>query len=126
MDSVSIQTIFVVIFFSLAYTIVIIRKTALQQVDIHDLVMLSSVVIIPSVFVGFPDVAFWFAKFAGVEFPFVVMFGMLIAILFIFVHRLTIKLHRVEKDNRLLIQEICILRQTLEQSPEKKNDQEIY
>lgn len=122
MDSISIQTIFVVIFFSLVYAIVIIRKTALQQVDIYDLVMLSSVVIIPSVFVVFPEVAFWFAKFAGVEFPFVVMFGILIAVLFIFVHRLTIKLHRVEKDNRLLIQEICILRQSSEKSSDKKYD----
>ena len=122
MDSISIQTVFVVIFFSLAYTIVIIRKTALQQVDIHDLVMLSSVVIIPSVFVGFPNVALWFAEFAGVEFPFVVMFGMLIAVLFIFVHRLTVKLHRVEKDNRLLIQEICILRESLEYLSDKKHE----
>ena len=125
MDSISIQTIFVVIFFSLGYTVVIIRKTARHQVDIYDLVMLSSVVIIPSVFLIFPDAALWFAKIAGVEFPFVVMFGLLVAILFIFVHRLTVKLHRVENDNRLLIQEISILSQSLDiQLSDKQYDHE--
>jgi hypothetical protein len=51
-----------------------------------------------------------------VAFPFVIMYGMLFAILFIFIHRLTEKLHRLELDNRLLIQEISLLKQTIEQS----------
>ena len=102
--------------FAFGYLLFTIRKTARQQLDIYDLVMLSAVAIVPGIFVAFPEIAYWFATIVGVEFPFVVMFGLLFAILFIFVHRLTVKLHRLESDNRLLIQETSLLKQMVEQS----------
>jgi hypothetical protein len=43
------------------------------------------------------------------------LFGALLAVLFLFMHRLTIKLHRLESDNRMLIQELSILRQSQQQ-----------
>ena len=119
MYNISLQTIIVVAVFALGYLLFTIRKTARQQLDIYDLFMLSTVAIVPSIFVAFPRIAHWLANIAGVEFPFVLMFGMLFAILFIFVHRLTIKLHLLELDNRLLIQEISLLKQTIEQPGEK-------
>lgn len=115
MYNISLQTIIFVAAFAFGYLFFTIRKTARQQLDIYDLVMLSTVAIVPVIFVAFPWVAHWLANIAGVEFPFVVMFGMLFAILFVFIHRLTIKLHRLELDNRLLIQEISLLKQTIEQ-----------
>ncbi len=72
--------------------------------------MLSAVAIIPSAFVLLPIFAEWIAKISGVAFPFVIMFGLLFAILFIFIHRLTAKMHRLEYDNRLLIQEVSIMK----------------
>lgn len=108
------QTLMFVAIFACGYLFFTIRKTARQQLDIYDLVMLSAVAIVPGIFVAFPEVAYWFANIAGVEFPFVVMFGMLFAILFVFIHRLTVKLHRLESDNRLLIQETSLLKQKIE------------
>ena len=54
-------------------------------------------------------------QITGVTFPFVILFGALLAVLFLFMHRLTIKLHRLENDNRMLIQELSILRQSPQQ-----------
>lgn len=112
MYSVAIKTVVLIAIFAIGYMFFIIRKTARRQLDIYDLAMLSTVAIVPIVFVVFPQFAFWLAHNAGVEFPFVVMFGMLFAILFIFIHRLTVKIHRLESDSRLLIQELSLLRQT--------------
>lgn len=106
----NLNTIAIVSVFALGYLFFTARKTARQQLDIYDLVMLSAVAIIPSVFVLFPKFADYLARVAGVAFPFVIMFGALFAILFIFIHRLTVKIHRLEHDNRLLIQELSLLK----------------
>ena len=73
--------------------------------------MLSTVAIFPLAAVVFPEIAIELAELAGVGFPFVVMFGVLFAILFIFIHRLTVKIHSLESDNRLLIQELSLFKQ---------------
>jgi hypothetical protein len=104
------HTVVIVSVFALGYLYFTARKTARQQLDIYDLVMLSTVAIMPSAFVLFPDLAEYLSRLAGVAFPFVIMFGALFAILFIFVHRLTAKIHRLEHDNRLLIQELSLLK----------------
>lgn len=104
------HTVVIVSVFALGYLYFTARKTARQQLDIYDLVMLSAVAIMPSAFVLFPEFAEYLSRLAGVGFPFVIMFGALFAILFIFVHRLTAKIHRLEHDNRLLIQELSLLK----------------
>lgn len=121
MYTITIKTIILIALFAIGYMFFIIRKTARRQLDLYDLAMLSTVAIIPGAFVAFPNLAYWLANIAGVEFPFVVMFGMLFAILFVFIHRLTVKLHRMESDARLLIQEVSLLKQTIEQPVQKQN-----
>lgn len=106
----NLHTVVVISVFALGYLYYTARKTARQQLDIYDLIMLSAVAIIPSVFVLFPGFAEYLARLAGVAFPFVIMFGVLFAILFIFIHRLTAKIHRLENDNRLIIQEVSVLK----------------
>ena len=121
--SISFKTIAFVAIFALGYLFFTTRKTARQQLDLYDLVMLSAVAIVPFVFVAVPGVAYWLSDIAGVEFPFVVMFGILFAILFVFVHRLTAALHRLESDNRQLIQEIGLLKQAMEETAaERESD----
>lgn len=105
----SLQTVVIVSLFALCYLYYTARETATQQLDIYDLVMLSAVAIIPSAFVLFPMFANWIAKVSGVAFPFVIMFGLLFAILFTFIHRLSAKIHRLEHNNRLLIQVVSIM-----------------
>ena len=125
MYNISLQTIILVAIFAFCYLTFITRKTARQQLDLYDLVMLSTVAIVPGIFVAFPKIAFWLSNIAGVEFPFVMMFGMLFAFLFVFVYRLTIKLHILEVDNRLLIQEISLLKQTIEKPDGKRMSKRV-
>lgn len=122
MHATSPNTYLFVFIFALGYLLFTVHKTARQKLDIYDLVMLSTVALIPVIFIIFPGFAYWFAGIAGTEIPFVVMFGMLFFILFLFVHRLTVKLHRLESDNRLLIQEISLLKQIVEQRGDKQSD----
>jgi len=106
----NLQTILIISIFALCYLYFTARETAREQLDIYDLFMLSAVAIIPTVFVSFPWFAEWAAKISGVAFPFVIMFGILFAILFTFIHRLSGKIHRLESVNRLLIQELSIIK----------------
>ncbi|MBC7456933.1 MAG: DUF2304 domain-containing protein [Bdellovibrionaceae bacterium] len=106
----NIQTIIAVLIFAVGYLLYIARATAHNKLDIYDLIILSTVAIVPTVFVLFPAVAVYLAQVLGVMFPFVIMFGALFAILFIFVYRLTTKIHLLEHDNRLLIQEVSLLK----------------
>jgi len=109
-----IKTIALITFFASGYMFFIIRKTTRRQLDLYDMVMLSSVAFIPVAFAIFPKFANWVASITGVGFPFVVMFGILLAILFVFIHRLTVKIHRLEADSCLLLQELSLLKQTVE------------
>lgn len=104
------HTVIIISIFSLGYLYFTARKTARQQLDIYDLIMLSAVAIIPLAFVLLPGIVEYLTRLAGVAFPFVIMFGALFAILFIFIHRLTAKIHRLEHDNRLIIQEVSMMR----------------
>ena len=115
MHTINTNTLIAVGLFALAYLAFIARKTARQQLDLYDFVMLSSVAVVPAVFVFWPGVAYWLAEIAGVAFPFVIMFGALFLILFLLIYRMTVKMHRLERDNLLLIQEVSLLR--LESDP---------
>ena len=119
MHTINTNTYLLIAFFAAAYLAFIARKTARQQLDLYDLVMLSMVAVVPAAFTFWPSIAYSIADFAGVEFPFVVMFGALFLVLFLFVHRLTVHVHKLERDNRLLIQEISLLRLELESQAEK-------
>lgn len=110
MHTINTNTLIAVGLFALAYLAFVARKTARQQLDLYDFVMLSMVAVVPAVFVFWPGLAYWLAEIAGVAFPFVIMFGALFLILFLFVYRMTAKMHRLERDNLLLIQEISLLR----------------
>jgi len=114
MHTININTYVLIALFALAYLVFIARKTARQQLDLYDFVMLSMVAIVPATFVFSPNIAYWLAELAGVAFPFVIMFGALLFILFLFVHRLTVHIHKLEKDNLLLLQEVSLLRMELE------------
>lgn len=122
MYTITIKTVILISFFAIGYMFFIVRKTARRQLDIYDLVMLSTVALWPVIFVLFPRLANWLASMAGVEFPFVVMFGMLFAILFIFIHRLTVKIHRLESDTQLLVQELSLLKENFDYMNKKNKN----
>lgn len=110
MHSINTSTTLLVALFAIVYLAFIARKTARQQLDLYDFVMLSMVAVVPAIFTFWSSLAYWAADLAGVEFPFVIMFGALFLILFLFVYRLTAQVHKLQRDNRLLIQEVSLLR----------------
>jgi len=115
-----VKTIILIAIFTSGYLFYIIRKTARRQLDLYDLFMLSTVALIPVPFAVFPDFSSWITNLTGVAFPFVVMFGILMAVLFVFIPRLSVKIHRLESESRLLLQELSLLKLTVE--TRKKDD----
>jgi hypothetical protein len=108
-----IETIIIIILFSIIYLYCLFRETARQNLDIYDFIMLSTVGVFPMVFAIIPRLAEIISNFIGVKYPFVVLFGVLIALLFIFIHRLTRKIHRLENAYRNMLQDLCIMEEQL-------------
>ncbi len=106
----NIETILIILSFSIWYTWHLLHKTSCLKLDMYDFSMLSSVSIIPLSFVVFPT--FWqsISDILGIGFPFILLFGMMIAIIFIFIHRLTVRLHHMSHKYTLLIQEVSLLK----------------
>lgn len=114
MQSIKPETILVIVVFAVIYLALILRKTAKAQLDLYDLVMLSTVATMPVFFALFPGFSHYVSLLTGVKFPFVVLFGLLLAVLFLFIHRMTTRLHALERDNRLLVQELSLLKHSVQ------------
>lgn len=105
----SIETVAVISAFAFIYMLVLLRKTLQGKFDLYDFLMLSMVAIIPAGFALFPKLAYLVSHLTGVVFPFVVMFGALFLVVFAFMHNITARLHRLERQNWALIQEQSLL-----------------
>lgn len=120
----SIHTIIFISLFLIVYIILLLKNTIKNDIDFYDLLLLSSVAILPSIFVFFPKFVVWLAKLVGVEFPFLLLFGFLFLLVFIYLYRLVIKINQHHHQNILLIQELSLLRQELFKRKEDKTRQE--
>lgn len=107
-------TLVLVGLFAVLYLGYLLRKTVAGSLDLYDLMILSTVALVPALFAFFPGVSRAVSALTGVAFPFVVMFGVLFSVLFISVHRLTVKLHKLEMTNRLLVQELSLLQHSVQ------------
>ncbi|MEJ2125077.1 MAG: DUF2304 domain-containing protein [Alphaproteobacteria bacterium] len=116
----SLQTIALISLFAALYLYWVFRKTIAMKLDLYDLIMLSMVAIVPLVFVTFPAIAMSVSSFTGVVFPFVVMFGGLFLVLFVFMHRMTARLHKIERQNCALVQEVGLLHLELDEVRRKR------
>lgn len=105
----SAETVFVISAFALTYMLVLLKKTLQGKFDLYDFMMLSMVAIIPAGFALFPRLGYLVSHLTGVVFPFVVMFGALFLVVFAFMHNMTARLHRLERQNCALIQEQSLL-----------------
>jgi hypothetical protein len=112
----SAETVAVISAFALIYMLVLLRKTLQGKFDLYDLLMLSMVAIIPAGFALFPSLAYLLSHLTGVVFPFVVMFGALFLVVFAFMHNITARLHKLERQNWALIQEQSLLAMELKES----------
>ena len=120
MISVTNRTVVFLTIFTVTYMLFILAKAGKRNLDLYDSLMLSTAAIIPLFFALFPSYVFTLSELLGVGFPFVILFGILFIVLFVFVQRLTVNFHRLELDNRLLIQEIGLLKQIIEAYEEDK------
>jgi len=96
--------------FTLFYLLYIIHKTSKDAIDVVDLLLLSAVAVVPASFVFLPRFSELLAELLGVSFPFLIMFGLLILVLFSIIHHKTILLHKLNKHLRQLTQEVAILK----------------
>lgn len=103
------ETVAVISAFALIYMLVLLRKTLQGKFDLYDFLMLSMVAIIPAGFALFPTLGYLVSHLTGVVFPFVVMFGALFLVVFAFMHNITARLHKLERQNWALIQEQSLL-----------------
>ena len=113
MDSIHPETSITIMTFAVLYVWYILRKTSIRKIDIYDFVMLSTVAIIPVSFVLFSGFWIFLSNKVGVAFPFVLLFGILLAAIFLFVHKLTIRFRDIESKNVVLAQELGLLKQKI-------------
>lgn len=111
----TIQTTIFVSFFLIVYLIYLIRKAVKNDIDLYDLLLLSTVAIVPAIFVFFPNLGVKIALLIGVGFGFFILFGLLFLIIFIYLYRLVLRSNRNHKMIVLLIQEISLLKETLKE-----------
>jgi hypothetical protein len=109
MQPTNLQTLIIIVLFAVYYLATILRRTAERKIDLYDLIMLSALAILPVLFAFFPLTMMNLSHRLGVAFPFVLMFGLLFAMVFIFLHRLTLRVYKLEMENRLLNQELSLL-----------------
>ncbi|WP_213737998.1 DUF2304 family protein [Bradyrhizobium sp. dw_411] len=102
-------TVLIISAFAVVYMLILLRKTLQGKFDLYDFLMLSMVAIIPAGFALFPRLTYWLTQISGVGFPFVLMFGVLFLVVFIFMHNMTARLHKLERQNGALIQEHSLL-----------------
>lgn len=110
------ETLVFVLGFGTVYMLVVLRKTLHGKFDLYDFFMLSMLAIVPASFALFPELTARISQLSGVAFPFVVMFGALFLVVFVFLHRMTARLHKLEHQNCTLIQELGLLTVALEET----------
>lgn len=106
-------TIVFISVFLAAYALVLFRNTVKNRIDFYDFLLLATVALVPSSFVYFPGAGVWITRLIGVEFPFLVLFGMLFVIVFAYFYRHVLKLNRQERTIVLLTQELGLLREAV-------------
>jgi hypothetical protein len=115
-------TVLIISAFAVVYMFVLLRKTLQGKIDLYDFLMLSMVAIIPAAFALFPRLTYWLTQLSGVGFPFVLMFGVLFLVVFVFMHNMTARLHKLERQNGALIQEQSLLLLELKTKENNKSE----
>ena len=105
----TIQTTVFLLVFLVVYGAILAAKAVRNTIDLYDLLLLTSVAVVPAAFVLFPRVFGSLSRLVGVAFPFVILFGMLLFIIFVFLIRLVIKTNECHRKITTLIQEVAIV-----------------
>lgn len=106
---VSFLTISATVLFSICYLVSLLYISAKRKIDIYDTVYLSSISIVPSSFIIFPELTNLLSNVFNIKITFAAWFIFLLVIVFICILRLSIKVNELSKINKDLIQEVSIL-----------------
>ncbi|MBF0289398.1 MAG: DUF2304 domain-containing protein [SAR324 cluster bacterium] len=109
----TLQTVIFLSLFIVIYLFVLMRNTIRNAIDLYDFLLLSAVAIIPLFYILTPKWVVFLAKFIGVSFSFLILFGSLFVITFVYLYRLNIKLNQQNQKIILLVQEVGLLREAL-------------
>ena len=99
-------TVVVTCVFALIYLWVLARRAISGRFDIYHVAMLAVVALLPVGFMVFPKAAHAVSHALGVAFPFVLLFGALFLVMFLYMHRITSELNRSLLHGRRLTQEL--------------------
>lgn len=107
-------TIAVICLCGILYLWLLFKRAVSGRFDLYHIAMLAAVVLLPVCFVVFPRFTYRLSQAIGVAFPFVLLFAALFVSMFLYMHRITSELNRVNLRSRRLTQEIAILRSRLD------------
>ena len=110
----SFQTQIIFSIFVPIYLIFLLWNVIKSYLDFYDFILLSTVAVVPAIFVFFPSLSVLIAAALGVGFSFIAIFGVLLFLVFVFLHKITKSLHRLRQGNRLFVQEISALKAEIE------------
>ena len=91
------------------YLPMLVAKTIRKSIDLYDLFLLSMVAVGPSSFLFFPAQTIKLSHLLGVHFPFVLLFGFLFFVVFLFLHRSVVTSKAHERRIVSLVQEVGLL-----------------
>jgi hypothetical protein len=111
------HTVVALAVFLVLYELFLIRKAFRKGIDLYDLLILSSVALLPATFAFFPDATQALSTLLGVNYPFVVLFGLLFFMVFFYFNRLVAKVNALSHRERILAQELALLREMHEPQP---------
>jgi hypothetical protein len=100
--------------FLVLYAALLVRHTVRHRIDLFDFAMLALLAIVPGTVVWFPGLIVRITRLVGVEFPFVVMFGALFLVVFVYLYSLVVRINLQHRTIITLVQEVGLLRETLE------------
>lgn len=106
--------------FTVLYIGYLLQRAKESRLDLHDFLLLSTIAVIPFVFIVFLPLAYALAELVGVAFPFVLLFGLLFVFAFLCIHRLLVKVNKLALSNIQLVQEIGLLEARLQELIKKE------
>ncbi len=110
------STVLFVCAFLILYMAIVTRRALRTGLDVFDWILLSTVAVVPAFLVLFPAIANEISAFIGVAFPFIVSFGFMFFVVFVYLYRLAVRTEEHGKMVVTLVQEIALLRFELEES----------
>jgi hypothetical protein len=102
------QTIFFIWTFFFIYVFALLKGALKNILDVFDFFLLSMVPLVPCIFVTFPRTTQKLSQLMGVEFPFVVLLGILHLVLFWLVFRLLKRTNTLQKNIVELTQALAL------------------